>query len=59
MVDLLFESAGRPLRSDTVRIVCVDIQFLGNGDVLGDGGLTLYIARENVIHMVPLIPMRT
>ena len=57
VVDLLSESSGRRLRSEAVRVVCVDIAYLGNGDVLGDGGLTLYVARENVNRSVPLIPM--
>ena len=57
VVDLLFQNSGRSLRSDAVRIVCVDTQFLGNGDVRGTGGLSLFIARENGNRFVPLIPM--
>lgn len=57
VVDLLLENAERAVRHDAVRIVCVDTEFLGNGDVLGNGALSLFIARENGNHFVPLIPM--
>ena len=58
VVDLLFQNAGRTLRSDAVRIARVDAEFLGNGDVLGAGALTLNIALESGNRFVPLIPMR-
>ena len=57
VADLLYQNAGRTLRSDAVRVVCVDTEFLGNGDVLGTRALTLFIARENGNRFAPLIPM--
>ena len=47
VVDLLLGNSERAVRRDAVRIVCVDTEFLGNGDVLGTGELSLFIAREN------------
>ena len=38
------------------RIVAVDWTHRGNGDVVGNGEHTLYIARENQNHFVPLFP---
>ena len=42
------------LRPEQFRIVCVDLEFPGNGDVEGTGTRSLYIARENANHFVPL-----
>ena len=42
------------LRPEQFRIVCVDLAFVGNGDVEGTGPTTLYIARERASHFVPL-----
>ena len=36
------------------RIVRVDLEYMGNGDVVGDGPVMLNIARENGNHFVPL-----
>ena len=44
------------LRPEQFRIVCVDLAFVGNGDVEGTGPTTLYIAREGASHFVPLFP---
>ena len=37
------------------KIICVDSMFIGNGDVEGNGSSTLYIARQNANHFVPLL----
>ena len=34
----------------------MDLHHEGHGDVVGDGELTVYIARERQNHFVPLIP---
>ena len=39
---------------ETFRIVCVDLTYHGNGDVVGQGAQTLYIARVGANHFVPL-----
>ena len=46
--------------ADRIRIVCVDVNLPGHGDVYPQGNndnkFTLYIARQNLNHFVPLIP---
>ena len=37
-------------------VICVDVLYLENGDVEGDGSERLYIARQNANHFVPLLP---
>ena len=61
-VDLLFEAdvSGKPkMRHNRFRIICVDLDFIGNGEVVqGEGPLpliSLYIARVNQNHFIPLI----
>ena len=40
----------------TYKIVCVDVAWIGHGDVENEEGLkTLYIARQNANHFVPLL----
>ena len=40
----------------TYKIVCVDVAWIGHGDVENEKGLkTLYIARQNANHFVPLL----
>ena len=39
---------------ESFRVVCVDLQYPGNGDVVGQGAQTLYIARGGANHFVPL-----
>ena len=45
---------GLNLTPESFRIICVDALHLGNGDVEGTGARTLYIARQNANHFVPL-----
>ena len=47
---------GNALDPSRFRIVCIDRRYPGNGDVEGDGAVTLFIARVNANHFVPLIP---
>ena len=57
VIDTLFiaDQSGKPkLSSHTFKVVCVDLTYLGNGDVVGSGPKTLYIARENGCHFAPL-----
>ena len=51
-----WEDVVRHLGSDpaSFRVVCVDLRYAGNGDVVGQGPHTLYIAREGGNHFVPL-----
>ena len=44
------------LNPDRYRIVCIDRRYPGNGDVEGNGAITLHIARVNANHFVPLLP---
>ena len=47
--------AGRNIDPSVYKVVCVDAQFIGNGDVEGNGVNILYIARQNANHFVPLL----
>ena len=44
-------------QADNFKLVCIDLFFVGHGDVVGDGLETLYLAREDANHFVPLIPV--
>ena len=44
------------LNPDRYRIVCIDRGYPGNGDVEGNGAITLHIARVNANHFAPLFP---
>ena len=46
---------GKKIDASAYRIICVDAMFVGNGDVEGNGSHTLYIARQNADHFVPLL----
>ena len=46
------------LNPENFRIVCVDMMFIGSGDVEGDGPISIYIARQNANHFVPLLRSR-
>ena len=46
---------GRKFVPSAYKIICVDAMFIGNGDVEGNGSRTLYIARQNADHFVPLL----
>ena len=46
-----------PGASESYTIVCVDMGCIGNGDVVGDGGTEVFIARVGGNHFVPLIPL--
>ena len=48
-------SSGAQLLSSQFQVVCVDLNMLGNGDVVGAGSTKLVIARVNEKHFVPLI----
>ena len=43
---------------DDFKVVCVDLLYIGNGDVVGGGAQTLHIARENANHFVPLFQIQ-
>ena len=45
----------KPLDSRQFKIVCVDMLYIGSGDVEGDGQRTLCIAWQNRNHFVPLL----
>ena len=47
--------AGRDIVPGSYKIVCLDAMFIGNGDVEGTGAISLYIARQNANHFVPLL----
>ena len=66
VIDLLFlfnESGCMPqlpdgrMWSTDYKIIAVDMRHLGNGDVVGVGNVTIYIARINGNHFVPLHPV--
>ena len=49
---------GASFRADDFKVVCVDLLYIGNGDVDGCGTQTLHLARENANHFVPLFQIR-
>ena len=56
-VDLLFkyDMSGKPkLTHEQVNIICVDVEYVGNGEVVGTGQLVLHIARVHGNHFIPL-----
>ena len=58
-IDLLFQAdtSGMPkLDHRRFRIICVDLRYIGNGDVVGEGPREVIIARENANHFIPLHP---
>ena len=61
IVDLLGQRKveDKNVRATCVRIICTDVNLPGHGDVLptgkADGRMSLYIARQNLNHFVPLI----
>ena len=60
-IELLFEAdeSGKPkLSSDTFTIICVDLIYRDNGEVVGLGPRKLHIAREGTNHFVPLFRQR-
>ena len=50
------EFVGGEFTPANYKIICVDANFIGNGDVEGNGATILYIARQNANHFVPLLP---
>ena len=56
VVQHLGTASGGVLNPVRFRVVCIDMAFPGNGDVEGDGPMTLHIAREHANHFVPLFP---
>lgn len=48
----------RHLNPDTFRIICVDVNFVEEGAVEGEGAFPVYIARQNLNHFVPLLRFR-
>ena len=60
-IDLLWEgdATGRPKASHCrYKIVCADLTYMGNGEVVGSGPIKLYVARENTNHFIPLLRRR-
>ena len=55
VIRLLGEAYGQRLRPESFRIVVVDVEYLGHGDVAGGGPTTFHIAWENGNHFIPLI----
>ena len=56
-IELLFQTdtSGMPkLDHRRFRIVCVDLSYIGNGSVVGEGPREVIIARENANHFIPL-----
>jgi len=43
-----------PMDTSIFRLVCVDLDRLEHGDCVGTGDVTLYIAREDGNHFIPL-----
>jgi len=46
-----------PVDMSMFRIVCVDLQYLGQGDIIGNGDVTFHIARVHGNHFIPLREM--
>ena len=57
VVDLLFEidaGKGHTLSSEAFTVKCVDLRYMGNGDVVGSGCHAVHIARVFACHCEPL-----
>ena len=54
VIKILGEVAHRQLDPNNFRVICVDLCFTANGDVNGNGPMTLHIARINQNHFIPL-----
>lgn len=48
------QQGGTPLDMSMFQIVCVDLQYVGNGDIAGNGRVKLFMARERGCHFIPL-----
>ena len=55
VMDGFAEFVGGDFMPANYKIICVDANFIGNGDVEGEGATILYIARQNANHFVPLL----
>ena len=49
------EFTGEALDPEDYKVVCIDVLYLGSGDVAGNGATKIYIARQNANHFVPLV----
>ena len=53
-----YNKIGAVFSADDFKVVCVDLLYVGNGDVIGCGTQTLYLARESQNHFVPLFQIQ-
>jgi hypothetical protein len=53
-----YNKIGAVFNADDFKVVCVDLLYVGNGDVIGCGTQTLYLARESQNHFVPLFQIQ-
>jgi hypothetical protein len=51
------QEGGAPVDMSMFQIVCVDLQYMGNGDIAGNGLVKLFMARERGCHFIPLKEM--
>ena len=49
---------GAGFDADDFKVVCIDLLYIGHGDVLGCGPQTLYLARGNANHFVHLFQVQ-
>ena len=57
VIDLLFKydvSGGPKFTQEQFKLICVDIEYAGHGEVVGAGHTALYIARVHANHFIPL-----
>eukprot|EP00973_Karenia_brevis_P057790 8040875-Karenia_brevis.AAC.1 len=43
------------MNASSLLVVCIDMNHIGSGDVIGHGPLTIATARQNRNHFVPLL----
>lgn len=55
LISFRYDRMEDSLSAGNFRVVCVDCSYIGNGDVQGVGPQTLFIARQNANHFVPLV----
>ena len=40
-----------------MQFICADLEYVGHGDIVGDGPLVFHVARVHSNHFVPLVLM--
>ena len=49
---------GISFRADDFKLICVDLLYVGHGDVKGSGQTVVHLARVGANHFIPLVSAR-